>query len=539
MAEADIPRITHRFEEMKAARALHEPEWQDQADFVLPRRGFFTQKPAAGQRLTARIFDTTAVEANELLAAGLHGMLTSPTEIWFDLTIEDEALARRNSVVDWLHDTARRMNNALNNSNYQTEVHELYLDLGCFGTSAMFIEEDPALDVRFTAWPLNEVYVAENAAGLVDTVYRSFSMTARQAAERERSHGWVLSPNMLKAIADQKPDQSFQVLHAIEPRYARDPRRADRGNMAWASCYVVPDEKHKLHEGGYNEFPVTAPRWSKAPGEIYGRSPASHALDDIKMLNTMSKTTLRAAQKAVDPPLLVADDGVLLPVDTRPSGLIYARFLADGGDPVRPLKTGAEIGLGLEMEEQRREAIRAHFFVDHMRLREGPQMTATEVLTRTEEKLRLMGPMLGRMNFEFLRPLIDRVFAIMLRRGKLLPPPPELEGARIGVIYVSPVAKAQKASQALGLLRALETVAPMLQIQPDLADNIDGDKAVRAVMDAYSMSMVLRDPRHVAALRQARAQATEEEMSRQAVTEAMGAAGKMAPALKVMQGGAT
>ena len=45
----------------------------------------------------------------------------------------------------------------------------------------------------------------------------------------------------------------------------------------------------------------------------------------IKMLNKMSEVTIRAAQKQVDPPLLVPDDGFMLPIRTVPGGLNFYR----------------------------------------------------------------------------------------------------------------------------------------------------------------------------------------------------------------------
>ena len=71
------------------------------------------------------------------------------------------------------------------------------------------------------------------------------------------------------------------------------------------------------------------------------------------------------------------------------------------------------------MEEQRRTAIRNVFYVDQLMLQQGPQMTATEVIQRNEEKMRLLGPVLGRLQSELLKPLIDRVFNILLRNNQL------------------------------------------------------------------------------------------------------------------------
>ena len=77
------------------------------------------------------------------------------------------------------------------------------------------------------------------------------------------------------------------------------------------------------------------------------------------------------------------------------------------------------------MEQQRREAISQTFHVDQLLITENRNMTATEVVQRNEEKMRILGPVLGRLQSELLQPMIIRIFNIMLR-NKLLPDAPEI-----------------------------------------------------------------------------------------------------------------
>jgi len=194
---------------------------------------------------------------------------------------------------------------------------------------------------------------------------------------------------------------------------------------------------------------------------VMGRSPAMVALPDVKMINLMSKTIIQAAQKMIDPPLLVPDDGFLLPIRTQPGGLNFYR--SGSRDTITPLQTGANIPIGLNMEEQRRAAIRTAFFVDQLLSGNQPNMTATEVIQRQEERMRVIGPVLGRLMNEMLRPLIDRAFALMLRADTLAVPPEILQGMDIDIEYVSPLARAQKSSSVNGVMRALEILMPLSQ----------------------------------------------------------------------------
>ena len=156
--------------------------------------------------------------------------------------------------------------------------------------------------------------------------------------------------------------EEITLVHAVFPREERDATKVTAENKPFASVYIEPDQKVVLSESGFDEFPYMAPRFTKASSELgYGRSPSMTALPDIKMLNKMSEVTIRAAQKQVDPPLLVPDDGFMLPVRTIPDGLNFYR--SGTRDRIEPLNIGANNPLGLNMEEQRRQAIRAAYYV--------------------------------------------------------------------------------------------------------------------------------------------------------------------------------
>lgn len=522
-------KIVKRFDDMKSRRAVWESHWQEVTDYVLPRKSDIQTIRTPGGKRMKKVFDSAAIDANELLAGALHSMLTSPQGQWFTLMLRDKGLAARDDVRLWLDNTARRMVEKLNNSNFQTEIHEIYLDLGCLGTATLFIEADDDDTIRFSARPISEVFIATDARGRVDRVYRLFPMTAGAAAGK---WGPDAVGGRIAKVAKEHPDEKVNILHAVFPRGDRIPGRRDGANKPFASVYVDPEKRHEIGVGGFDEWPFAVARWTKVSGEDFGRSPAMKALADIKQLNLMAKTTIQAAQKKVDPPMLVADDGVILPVRTTPASLNYARFLADGSDPIRPMNTGGDLQLGFEMEEQRRDAIRTAFFIDQLQLVGGPQMTATEVLQRTEEKLRLLGPMLGRLNAELLRPLIDRAFAIMLRAGVFDPPPDDLLDQQIDVEFTSPIAKAQRARKALGLLRAIEAAGPLISASPELMDNYDGDKIVRRFSDIFDVDAdLLRPERGVLAIRDARNRAAVEEAQKQDLLAATEAAGKLLPAL--------
>ena len=245
----------------------------------------------------------------------------------------------------------------------------------------------------------------------------------------------------------------------------------------------------------------------------------------------MSKTIIQAAQKMIDPPLLVPDDGFLLPIRTQPGGLNFYR--SGSRDMITPLQTGANIPIGLNMEEQRRQAIRSAFFVDQLLSGSTPNMTATEVIQRQEERMRVIGPVLGRLMNEMLRPLIDRAFALMLR-ADLLPTAPEvLQGVDVDIEYVSPLARAQKSSSVNGVMRALEILLPLSQQMP-VVDHIDPDGLVGYLTEALGVpKRVLKPQSRIDEEREQRAAMQQEQMEREMGREDVTTANQVAQAAQM------
>jgi len=505
--------IVSRFEYLESQRANWDSHYQELADYMLPRKADIVRKRARGEKRMELIFDGTALQSVDLLASSLHGMLTSGATPWFHLTLKDDELGRDEEVQAWLEDTSSRMMRAITMSNFETEVHEMYVDLVVFGTGCMFVEMDKK-SMRFSTRHISEFYVAEDQFGIVDTVFRKYRLPARQAVQR---FGIENVGKFIQKTFEKKPDEEVVVLHCVMPRKERDPTKQDNKNMPFASMYICMETKMVMQESGFQEFPYVVPRFLKATGEVMGRSPAMVALPDVKMLNLMSKTIIQAAQKLIDPPLLVPDDGFLLPVRTQPGGLNF--FRSGTRDTITPLNTGANIPIGLNMEEQRRSAIRSAFYVDQLLTGGSPNMTATEVVQRQEERMRVIGPVLGRLMNEMLRPMIDRVFALMLRADMLAPPPEILQGLDVDVEYVSPLARAQKSSSLNSTMKALEILLPLAQALP-VADHINADGLVNHIMDSLGVpKKVVKPQSEVDAAREEQAAQQQAMMERQEASQ--------------------
>jgi hypothetical protein len=521
-------KLQKRFDRLKSNRQNWESHWQEVADYMQPRKADVTKTRSKGDKRTELVFDSSPMQAVELLAASLHGMLTNPATPWFSLKFKGLDLEGDDDAKAWLEQATEIMYTAFNRSNFQQEIFELYHDLITFGTAAMFVEEDEEDVLKFSTRHINEMYISENDKGRIDTIFRKFKLTARAAIQK---FGADVSTNIV-TTSRKDPYEEVDIIHAVYPRSDFDPRKQDKENMPFESVYFEAGTGDELSVSGFREFPFVVPRYLKASHEIYGRSPAMTALPDVKMLNEMSKTTIKSAQKQVDPPLLVPDDGFILPVRTVPGGLNFYR--AGTRDRIETLNIGANTPLGLNMEEQRRDSIRNAFYVNQLMMQNGPQMTATEVIQRNEEKMRLLGPVLGRLQSELLKPLIDRAFSLILRKNLFPQAPDFLAGQDIEIEYVSPLAKAQKSTELQSIMRGIEILGSLANVAP-VFDHVNMDKLVKHLMDVVGVPQkVLKSESEVQADRQAaqEQQAQQQQMAQmQQLAETAGAAAPMAKAL--------
>lgn len=500
--------IKKQLEVLRAERNTWEWHWQELTDYMLPRKNNVTRTVQPGTKRNTHLLDNTAMQSAELLGGALHGMLTNPASIWFELTTGDEALDQNDNVRKWLQDTTKRIHNALNNSNFQTEMHEVYLDLVVIGTAGQTILEDDEMDFRFNTYQINELYIRENHKGLIDEVYRLFDWEASKILREFKKEN---CPEEIIKLVQEGKDDKFKIIHCVYPNLDKE------GPLPFLSKYILYDREHELRASGFNENPWIVPRWAKASGEVYGRSPGMTALPEAKTINLMTETMIRGAQKTIDPPLQAPDDGFVMPIRTKPGSINYYRSGSGNKDRIAPIFNDMRVDFGFQITDSHRMRIREAFFVDQLQLQSGPQMTATEVNTRTEEKMRLLGPVLGRMQVEYLRPMIDRVFGIMLRKKKFLPVPSELRQiGNLDVNYSSPIAKMQRISEADNIFRTIQAVAPFTQIDQAALDLFDTDAAVKGISKIYSFPQTfLRDEDAIAEIRAGRAKAQQEALQAQ------------------------
>ena len=502
-------------QQMEAARSTWEGHWREVAELVRPSQNLFQQtQRTQGDKRNQKLFDDTAQLALPKFAAAVISMAFPATQQYHKLTAHDDKLAKSPEVKKWFeaaNDLLFKVRYGPH-ANFQSQSGEMVLDVGAFGTGIMFIEDVVGLGIRYKSFPLAETYVSEDAVGQIDRLHRKFEYTAHQAVT-------MFDPSRLSdginAAAKTAPMTKFWFLHVVCPNDKYDLRQMLHPvhGKRFCSYYIEMAARQVIDEGGYRTFPFCVPRYETSPREVYGRSPAMKVLPTIRTLNEMEKTILRAGQMVVAPPLMLTDDASLGAFDMRSNALNHGYLDSNGRPLAVPLQTGAKLELGLELMNQKREAINDAFLVTLFRiLVDEPAITATEAMLRAQEKGQLLAPTMGRMQSEVLGVMIERELDIMAMNNALPPMPPELieAGGEYKVEYQSPLNQAQRAGVGVAILNTWQAVAPMAQIDPTVMDLFDTHATARALAESNGFPQTaMRSEEEAAALSGQRAKAAQ------------------------------
>ncbi len=490
------------YDRMKADGQEWQKTWKELSRFIAPTRGFFEgDKANDGKKIDHRsLIDSDPLLAVEVLSAGMVSGLTSPSRSWFELSLSDGQLNKQSDVKTWLYEVRRRMEDVFSRSNLYHVLHGFYQEISVFGTAAFLLEEDFDRVISCRSFTAGEYVLGADAKGQINSFGREFFMTASQMAEQFGKENLPLS---IRRAAEEKRTQWFKVLHVIMPNPQANENKLDAAHMPFVSAYFTP-EGHLLKRGGYHEFPVIAARWEvKNSTDIYGRGPGWKALGDVKMLQKMQKTKLIALDKNTNPPMMVSSN-VQGEVNLLPGGLTRYNGTTDAA--VKPAYQVPVDLHALEASiEKVKQTIRSQFFADvflMLSAQNFSHMTATEVAERHQEKMLVLGPVLERLKNELLDPLIERTFAIMIRRGVLPFPPENMQGQDVKIHYVSMIAQAQKQSGMAAIEQGIAFTAQLAQANPQVLDRVNFDAALEEGLDLLGVpAVMLRSPAETSQLR--------------------------------------
>ena len=497
----DKKQCVNKAKGMLRDRLMWETRWKRIRDLQLPYIGEFedtqdSTNPA--RRRDDKMLQGVAWQSAQVFSAGIMSGLTPPSRQWFKFAFSNPELNKDVGATKVLDQRQEIMQAVLAGSNFYNSVHSCYLELP-FGQAPLAIFPDSKTGVRFQPLTIGTYALEVGGDGTVQRLLRKYRLTLEQIVE---SFGQDALPWRYKAQFDNNrfDNKKYTVYWLVEPNRDREPGKIGRLNMPYRSMYWMKgsNENEWLYVGGFEEFPVPVARYIVTGMDAYGKGPGWFAEGDVNALQVMKKDQLLGIEMGVKPPVTVTHDVMNYGgVNMYPGGMTK---MSDSNSAVRPL---FQVGLDIDhvsaeitlTKDDIKRAYAADLFLMLDNIDNG-QMTAREIIERQQEKLQQLGPVVQRLQDEFLNRILERVYNILDRSG-IFPPIPDdvlelLSGQDMRIDYVSPLAQAQKISGLVNIEQAVSFTLQIAQAWPDAVKVIDPLATVEKYMELLGAPAAMR-----------------------------------------------
>lgn len=536
------------------------------AEYFLSRKADFTINFVPGTFLNRDIYDSTGPKAANVAAGALLGMLWPEQSQNFEIVkarnIPDTKVNR-----DYFNEVTYRLHKNMTDveCGLSLALNEYMRDEVNFGTCGVGVFEpsdinlDPDCHFVFQAWDIKRMVIDEAPNGFVNRVWYEREETVENCALEFGIE------NMSRQVQDlyNKTGSAGKltkvtILHAIEPRYTRDPDGVSVFDLPVSSQYIELNTVHLIKESGYNRMPVFVGRLLKNLRERYGRSFAMEALPDVLELNAIREMEIVATEKLLDPPLGVLDDGRLgaNTIDTSAGAITVFNISGRIGNqpPIFPLQTVGDLKPTKDRIEELKQSVSDHFMIDRLLdLNNETEMTAFEVSERQKLRAFVLNPLFSRQINEVFSPLIECCFNMEMERGYLgvlpfsekhqhavlfgepvLVIPPDIATAMLrgeqvyDIKYLTPAVRMMKAQLASGILTTWKFLNDVAQAQPEIYDIIDEDMSAKLIADySGAPADIIRGDDMIRQIRDARAKQQQQDKQFQQQMEMAKAAGHL------------
>lgn len=481
----DKQAVLSRIRTLKTKRNPYIERWKAIRDYELPFLGEFDDtddETDKGRRRDLAISNGVAWLANQAFAAGIMSGLTPPSRQWFKFCFSRD---QENITAERLLEERQAIVEAvLHRSNFYNTIHACYTELP-FGQAPIGVFMSPETGVRFQSYTVGSYYLDTSAGNRVNTFARKIKMNAAQIAQQFGEDNLPRNVQDAFRTPARKYDQTFDVWWLVMPNNRQKGMSPSRNNMPYQSLYWVDgqdihDNGGFLYTGGCEECPVLVARYQVTGNDSYGKGPGWYAEGDAKSLQIMKKDFLTAVEMTVKPPLVTNANTYQSGVNCYPGGVTVANENIGSVGVGTLFQVQTNLQWMVQEIQRLEETIKRTYSADLFLMLDSidtPQMTAREVMERQQEKLQQLGPVVERLQDEFLTPIIERVYNI-LERNNIFPPLPddiaeELAEADVKIEYISPLAQAQKMSGLVNIEQALAFVGQMAQLYPESLKMID------------------------------------------------------------------
>lgn len=457
--------IQKRFKKARSRKTNWEELYEDALEYAAPHRNTFDEE-FSGQHKDGkgRVFDSTALTSLQKFASNIQSSLTPSMRRWIKLKPGSQVDPNDSQIKAQLEDITETMFSHIENSNFDTQIAESYLDLAV-GTGALLVQRGRSISkpLEFTNVPLSQLYLEEGPHGRIETAFRQHKVTVRNIIKT-----WPDAEldDVMKRDMKENPDKEIRLIEATIPDKVTifNPRTEQEEDIDGYKYFVVAENKnHVLVERHQRSSPWVIFRWSSLPGEIYGRGVLLQALPDIKTINKTKELLLQAASIGIFGMYTAADDGVVnienikfspgivIPVESNSGGV--------RGRSLEPLQSASRVDMSQIIINDLKQSINDMMFAEPLGPIDLPVKTATEVSLRQQELSRRIGSAFGKLQFELITPLVNRVLDILDEWGIVDIGPFRVDGNIIAIQHVSPLAQAQNEEDFSNMIRYAQTMA--------------------------------------------------------------------------------
>ncbi len=491
-----------------------ESVWQQIMEMIDPANAFITKKYAAKKIWNEKIYSTTAQRALPKFVAALQSTVTPNNQRWHRFTAPLNRLKEKQAITDWLE----KLTDAIfemryrPNAGFNKAMIKTWRGYGKLGLGVMFVDEDRDGDgATYESVNIKDFYPVLYKDGKIKTCYRKIVKSGWEVCELLKDKGINPEEVIPSEVLDKVKANKFCELNLIHvvckltkeevDKYKDILERPDGSRIITKYRYksfLILNDINKpavLDSGKFFTCPYMFTRYQELDYDIYSNSPSLEALPDIKMLQRIKKSTIEAAEKAVDPPLLARNDaafGGLMPI----AGAIMAGTLdAEGRELLKPLQTGDNTRLGVEMEELTNKGIEDFYLVPlYMMYYQEGKMTATEINQRAFERAMIMSINVFPIENELLDPMVARELDIMRRQGKLPDGMPDELRALMdsdepyaAIQYEGEQHKAQELIKANGIAMTMQAAVGLSNFDRHIPLAFKGYKCLTTIASANGM----------------------------------------------------
>lgn len=424
-----------RHKRASAKRGLWDSYLKDCFRYTAPNRDTFHDQ-TVGQSKHREVYDSTAILASKYYVSVLQARLMPAWSEWSLLSPgSDYANApEKEQIAEALESITKTVFRHVNHSNFYQSLPEALRDM-TVSTGAIRIDmgtpDDP---FHCTTDTLANLNFEPGPHGSIENVWRCPRIPLSAI---ERDYPGIRMPDKWQKIKAKNP--------LFEPKIVEASLYFPEKDEYW-SYAVAQDEGQIVWQQRNGKGPGANPwvvfRDDVIPGEVLGRGPAMHALNDVLTLNKVVEFELRNAALAVAGAWTGITDGVLNPYTAmiEPGVIIPVGSNSNTNPSLKPLERSGDFNIS-NLQIERLQANIKQAFLNSMRKADGPVKSATEIAIDDRELLMEQHANFGRLQTELVNKVMARFVYILSQLGMI--PALKIDGREITLKHTSPLSRVQ------------------------------------------------------------------------------------------------